>query len=368
MTSGRADRRQKPPREGPIRTASKKPLPPGALPPDALPDRDLETLEILLHHEPTDPRLDRFLAQRWPTYSRAAFQKLIRDGRVLVNDEPVTKPSAGVHRGDHVFVTLYKRQPLGIIPEPIPISILYEDDDFLVLNKAPGIIVHPARGNPHGTLVNAVAHHSAKLSRGCDPWRPGVVHRLDRDTSGVIIFAKSDTAHARLARQWEDRTVEKEYVAVVEGVPELDADVIDQPLGKDHHVREKYAVRRDGTGRSAASQYEVAEVFDGFSHLGVHPRTGRTHQIRVHLAHIGHRIVADRQYGSRDQLTLQEVARGKADHDEVLIARQALHASALTVRHPRTREVMHFEAPLPDDMSRLLDALRRWRRPGTPQP
>lgn len=338
-------------------------LPKGALRPEDLPERDLETLEIELHNEPVDPRLDLFLAHRWPAYSRATFQKLIRDGRVLVNDEPVTKPSASVHRGDHIFVTLYKRQRLGIIPEPIPIKILYEDDDMLAVNKAPGIIVHPARGNPHGTLVNAVAYHAEKLSMARGPWRPGVVHRLDRDTSGVIIFAKSDAAHARLARQWEQRTVEKEYLAVVEGVPELDADVIDQPLGKDDHVRERYAVRRDGSGQHATSHYEVTEAFDGFALVRVWPRTGRTHQIRVHMAHIGHRIVADRQYGSRDKITLQEIARGQADRDEVLIARQALHAAALTLKHPRTGEVLHFEAPLPDDMARLLEALRQWRQP-----
>jgi 23S rRNA pseudouridine1911/1915/1917 synthase len=339
-------------------------LPEGSLSPEELPERDLETFEIQLVHEPGDPRLDRFLAQRWPSHSRTTYQKLIRDGRVLINDEPVTKPSTEVHSGDHVFVTLYKRQPLGIIAEPIPISILYEDEDLLAVNKAPGIIVHPARGNVHGTLVNAVAYHAQALSKVGGPWRPGVVHRLDRDTSGIIIFAKNDEAHMRLARQWEDRTVEKEYVAVVEGVPELDADVIQAPLGKDRYVRDRYAVRRDGVGREASSHYEVAETFDGFSLLHVRPRTGRTHQIRVHLAHIGHRIVADRQYGSRDKVMLQEIARGRAVHDEVLIARQALHAGALTLRHPRTREVLHFEAPLPADMSHLLAALRQWRRGG----
>ena len=333
----------------------------GALPPESLPERDLETLEIELQHEPSETRLDRFLAQQWPTASRATYQKLIRDGRVLVNDEPVTKPSAEIHRGDHVFVTLYKRRPLGIIPEPIPIAVLYEDDDLIAINKAPGILVHPARGNPHGTLVNAVAWHAEHLSKVGGPWRPGVVHRLDRDTSGVILFAKTDTVHARLARQWEDRTVEKEYVAVVEGVPELDADVIDQPLGKDRHVRERYAVRRDGVGRAATSHYAVTETFDGFAVLRVCPKTGRTHQIRVHLAHIGHRIVADRQYGSRDRLTLQELARGGADHEEVLIVRQALHAASLRLVHPRTRRPISFEAPLPEDMTRLVTALRRWR-------
>ncbi|MBE3069349.1 MAG: RluA family pseudouridine synthase [Planctomycetes bacterium] len=341
-----------------------KPLPEGSLSPEALPERGLETLDIELQHEPGDPRLDRFLALRWPTYSRTTFQKLIRDGRVLVNDEPVTKPATDIHCGDRVFVTLYKRKSLGIVPEPIPIVVLYEDADLIVINKAPGILVHPARGNPHGTLVNAVAYHAEALSRGSDPYRPGVVHRLDRDTSGVIVFAKDDVAHARLARQWEDRKVGKEYLAIVEGVPELDADVIDQPLGRDRHVREKYAVRRDGTGRNAVSQYQVQERFDGFSLVSVNIKTGRTHQIRIHMAHIGHRVVADRQYGSRDQLALQELARGRADHDEVLIRRQALHAASLTVRHPTTRQELHFEAPLPDDMARTLDALRQWRPAG----
>ncbi|MBM4020166.1 MAG: RluA family pseudouridine synthase [Planctomycetes bacterium] len=338
-------------------------LPDGALPPEALPERDLETFDITLAHEPADARLDRFLAARWPSHSRTTYQKLVRDGRVLVNDEPVTKPSAQVHKGDHVFVTLYKRRPLGIIPEPIPIRVLYEDEDLVVVNKDAGIIVHPARSNPHGTLVNAVAYHAEHLSRVGGPWRPGVVHRLDRDTSGVIIFAKNDAAHARLARQWEDRTVEKEYAAIVEGVPQLDADVISEPLGKDHRVRERYMVHRGAGGREAHSRYEVAEAFDGFALVHVWPRTGRTHQIRVHLAHIGHRVVADRQYGSRDKVMLQELARGQADGDEVLISRQALHAAGLTIRHPRTREVLHFAAPLPEDMARLLAALRRWRAP-----
>ena len=333
----------------------------GALEPGALPKRDLATLEIELQHEPGDTRLDRFLAQRWPSHSRAMYQKLIRDGRVLVNDEPVTKPSSDVHRGDRIFVTLYRRQPLGIVPEPIPIRILYEDADLLVVDKDPGILVHPGRGNAHGTLVNAVAWRAETLSKTGGPWRPGVVHRLDRDTSGVIVFAKSDTAHARLGKQWEARTVQKEYLAIVEGVPELDADVIEHPLGKDRRVREKIAVRRDGTGRDASSHYEVVEAFDGFALLRVRPKTGRTHQIRVHLAAIGHRVVADRQYGSRDRLTLQEVARGRAEGDEVLIGRQALHAAALGILHPTTRKPLRFESPLPADMTRTLEALRRWR-------
>jgi len=341
---------------------TKHDLPEGSLSPDALPERDLETCEIELQNEPTVSRLDLFLASRWPSHSRSLYQKLIKDGRVLVNDEPCMKPSTEVHKGDRVFCTLYKRQPLGIIPEPIPIAVLYEDEEMVVVNKAPGIIVHPARGNPHGTLVNAVAYHAENLSKVGGPWRPGVVHRLDRDTSGVIVFAKNDTAHMRLARQWEDRTVEKEYVAIVEGVPELDADIISEPLGKDHRVRDRYSVRRDGSGRAASSHYEVSETFDGFAVLHVWPHTGRTHQIRVHLAHIGHKVVADRQYGSRDKVMLQEIARGRADHDEVLLARQALHAASLTLKHPATQAPLHFVAPLPEDMSKLLAALRQWRR------
>jgi len=336
-------------------------LPDGALPPETLPERDLRRLTVHLRREPTETRLDRFLAHHWPQYSRSAYQKLIRDGLVTVSGETVTKPSADVHLGDCVQVTLRKREPLGIVPEPIPIDVIYEDADLIAVAKAPGIIVHPARGNPHGTLVNAVAHHAESLSRGGDPWRPGVVHRLDRDTSGVIVFARNDEAHHRLARQWERRTVEKEYLAVVEGTPDLDADVIDRPLGRHHHVRERYAVKYDGTGRRAVSRYEVVERFDGFSAVRVRIHTGRTHQIRVHMAHIGHRVVADRQYGSRSKVTLQEIARGRADHDEVLIARQALHAARLGLAHPRNGEPLTLEAPLPDDMTRLLEALRTWR-------
>ncbi len=336
-------------------------LPDGALPPEALPERDLRRLAVRLGREPAETRLDRFLAQHWPQHSRSTYQKLIRDGRVTVGGEPVTKPSTDLHRGDCVEVTLRKREPLGIVPEPIPINVIYEDDDLLAVAKAPGIIVHPARGNPHGTLVNAVAHHAGSLSTGGDPWRPGVVHRLDRDTSGVIVFAKHDEAHHRLARQWERRSVLKEYLAVVEGTPDLDADVIDRPLGRHHHVRERYAVTFDGTGRRAVSRYEVDERFDGFSAVRVRIHTGRTHQIRVHMAHIGHRVVADRQYGSRSKVTLQEIARGRADRDAVLIARQALHASRLGLAHPRTGEPLTLEAPLPEDMTRLLGALRTWR-------
>ncbi len=333
----------------------------GPLPEDALPERELATLEITLQSAPSESRLDRFLAARWRGHSRSVYQKLIKAGRVLVNNEPVTKPSTEIHQGDHLFVTLLKRKPLGIVPEPIPIRVLYEDEDLIAVDKDPGLIVHPARGNAHGTLVNAVAWHAEHLSAVGGPWRPGVVHRLDRDTSGVIVLAKNDRAHLRLARQWEERTVEKEYLAVVEGVPDLDADVIDQPLGKDRRVRERYAVRRDGTGRAARSHWEVEERFDGFALVRVRPTTGRTHQIRIHLAHIGHRIVADRQYGSRDKLTLQDLARGRAEEDAVLLDRQALHASRLALRHPRTRAPLALEAPLPADMTATLAALRTWR-------
>ncbi len=337
----------------------------GALPEDQLPPRELATLEITLQSEPSEPRLDRFLAQRWAQHSRAAYQKLIKAGRVRVNGTSVTKPSAELHQGDHLHVTLMKRKPLGIVPEPIPIDVLYEDDDFLAVNKAPGILVHPARGNPHGTLVNAVAHHAERLSTGGDPYRPGVIHRLDRDTSGVILFAKHDDAHLALARQWEARTVRKQYVALVEGVPQLDADVVDQPLGKDPKVRERYAVRRDG--KAAHSQYEVVERFHGFALVHVWPKTGRTHQIRIHMAHVGHAVVADRMYGSGRRLTLRQVA-GDAlpadEADEVLIDRQALHAAALELRHPSTGEPMRLEAPLPKDMRRTLEALRHWRAAG----
>jgi 23S rRNA pseudouridine1911/1915/1917 synthase len=234
-----------------------------------------------------------------------------------------------------------------------------------VVNKPPGMVVHPARGHWSGTLAGALAHHFGDtLSALGGPTRPGIVHRLDRDTSGVILIAKNDLAHSRLSLQFQERTVRKEYFALVAGQPSLDRDVIDEPLGVHPQHRQKMAIRRDDPQRQAAETfYEVVERFLGFAAVRIEPKTGRTHQIRVHLGHIGCPVLCDRQYGGRARITRGEI-RGDPDDAAVLLQRHALHARRLRFTHPETGNPVEVEAPLPADMEAVLDELRRYRRPG----
>ena len=320
-----------------------------------------EIIELRVRPVHAGRRLDSFLAARFTERSRAFFQKLIRGGKVTVNARQV-KPSCDVAGGDVVRLELPPPEKREIVPEDIPLDILYEDDYFVVINKAAGMIVHPARGNWGGTLVNALAYHFEQLSGINGPERPGIVHRLDRDTTGLIVVAKSDMAHAQIARQWENRRVRKEYLALVEGRPELDADVIDRPIGRHSKVREKMTI--DGlNARQAITRYEVQRRFDGFAVLVAKPRTGRTHQIRVHLASIGCRILADAMYSSRSRFTLADLTGRAEDRETVLLERQALHARRLALWHPITGKLMEFEAPVPEDMARTIAALERHRNP-----
>jgi 23S rRNA pseudouridine1911/1915/1917 synthase len=222
------------------------------------------------------------------------------------------------------------------------------------------MVVHPAKGNWSGTLVNALQFHFDTLSTVAGENRPGVVHRLDRDTTGLLIVAKDDRAHRHLALQFEQRTIHKDYLALVSGVPERDSDYIDRTIGFHPTNREKMAIRlpEDG-GKQAVTFYEVLERFRGFAFVRCKPSTGRTHQIRVHLTHIGHPILADKAYSGRDRLTLGDLAGPNAQGAEtVLIDRQALHAHALHLTHPLTGQELHLTAPLPDDMARTLEAIR----------
>jgi len=304
-------------------------------------------------------RLDQYLAAALPDFSRTFIQKLIREGAVTVNGRQV-KPSYQIRRGDRVRVEVELPAGPAVAAEDIPLDILFEDEALIVVNKPPDMVVHPAKGHQSGTLVNALLGHTRTLSSTYGELRAGIVHRLDRDTSGVILAAKTDAAHAALAAQFEARTVEKHYLAVVEREPELDSDLIDAPLGRSRRNPEAMAVRRDG--KPAQTIYRVARRFRGFAELDVQPLTGRTHQIRVHLAHIGHPVVADLLYSHRAALYRSELlGREPSADEEPLIERQALHARSIAIDHPLSGQRMVFEAPVPGDMAQLLATLGELR-------
>lgn len=314
-------------------------------------------------------RLDRYLVDRIPFLSRTSLQRLIREQAVHVNGR-VPKPSTRLRLGDHIIAVLPPPPSTEIHAEQILIDVIYEDEHLIVLNKRDDILVHPARSHLSGTLINALAWHFQHSSGGSlssvgeEFARPGVVHRLDRHTTGVIVFGKSDTAHWRLARQFEHRRTNKRYLAVVHGRMEPHADVIDLPLGKHHTVRDRYAVRWDDTGKPSVTIYRVRELYDDFSLVELELKTGRTHQIRVHLSHIGFPIVGDDIYGGR-HLTVGHIV-GAAGADQLsprdhVIRRQALHAALLGFTHPITESPMELQAPLHDDMALLVRLLRCYR-------
>jgi 23S rRNA pseudouridine1911/1915/1917 synthase len=305
-------------------------------------------------------RIDKYLHGRFRNLSRHFIQNAIKAGTVKVNGQPV-KPSFKLSHRDVIEFVLPEPEKKEIEPEDIPLDVIYEDDDLIILNKPPDLIVHPARGNKHGTLVNALAHYSEQLSSGLGEFRPGIVHRLDRNTTGVMVVTKHDMAQWKVAKQFELRQVEKSYLAIVHGTPELTADRIDLPLGVHPKIREKYAIRPE-TGKEAVTFYEVIEAFRGFSLIHCKPRTGRTHQIRVHLSHLKHPIVADDMYGGKLVYPWQ-LADAEPTVEEPVITRCALHAWTLEFTHPTTEQRVKFEAPLPDDMQHLLTLLRHHRTP-----
>jgi 23S rRNA pseudouridine1911/1915/1917 synthase len=280
---------------------------------------------------------------------------------VRVNQQG-TKVAHRLAAGDHVSVVLPPMNAAGPHPENIPLDILYEDDAIIAVNKPPGMVVHPARGHWSGTLASALSFHFQELSRVGGETRPGIVHRLDRDTSGVIVVAKTDPMHFALAAQFENRTTEKEYFAITSGVPDRDRDLIDQPIGIHPHQREKMAIRAGhSTSREATTFYEVLERFAGFAAVRVLPKTGRTHQIRVHLAHIGCPVLCDKLYGGRSVITRDELWRWDSFPAEVrvILNRQALHAHRIKLAHPATGQPIEFTAPLPADLQGVLDELRQ---------
>ena len=318
---------------------------------------EVKTFEFSIRGPVQYRRIDSYLASRFPDYSRTFVKKLIEHGGVTVGGVPV-KPSHAPRPGDIIVARVPAPLTTALQPEDIAIDILYEDDWIIVVNKAPDMVVHPAKGHQSGTLVNAVAYHCAGLSGCAGELRPGIVHRLDRDTSGVILLAKDDAVHKQVADQFQARTVRKEYVAVCEGRFELDSDAIDAPIGPHARFAERMAVRYD-VGRKARTVYEVAERLADFTVVRCFPFSGRTHQIRVHLQHVGHPIVCDAAYGRRDAIYLSDLTGRESNaSEEPLLARQALHARRLTIYHPALQREVCFEAEMPRDMMALVSALR----------
>jgi 23S rRNA pseudouridine1911/1915/1917 synthase len=280
--------------------------------------------------------------------SRSQARRWIEQGRVRVNEREVAA-SLRVRAGDLVEAIPPDPEPSSVAPESIPLAVLHEDEDLIVLDKPAGIVVHPAPGHPGGTLVNALLHHCDDLTGVGDVLRPGIVHRLDRGTSGVLVVAKSDLAHRHLAEQFRDHSVDRVYLALVRGTPGAESGTVDLPIGRHVRDRKRMSVRTRG-GREAATQWRVARRFSrsGRTLLEVRPRTGRTHQIRVHLATIGLPIVGDPVYG-----------RGGRAAPESSLERPALHAERLAFTHPRTGQRLDFRTPPPPDLAKLLAALER---------
>lgn len=302
-------------------------------------------------------RLDVYLSEVEHVATRAQVQRLIRSGHVLLDGRPV-KPSHHTHGGEHVAITIPDPEPSRMEPESIPLDIVYEDRSLLVVNKPAGMVVHPGSGVRQGTLANALLAHCTDLSGIGGVLRPGIVHRLDKGTSGLLLVAKDDRTHLALSEDLKARRIKREYLAVVWGVPPK-GESIETLIGRSRSDRKKMAVLRTD-GRRAITRFEIKEAFEFASLLGVTLQTGRTHQIRVHLAHIGHPVFGDPTYGGRRRKygSLSKTAMERARGCLALIERQALHARSLTFKHPGTGQELRFEAPLPGDMKKLIVALR----------
>lgn len=337
----------------------------------------LEHLRIEVRRIRNVRRLDKYLADRvGRPRSRNALQRFIREGNVTVNQK-VVKPSYSLRAGDTIDLMLPSVQPKEIPPEPIPLDVVYEDDDIIAINKQANLIIHPARGNWSGTLVNALAHYFkinwrdiSDLPVNGEVFRPGIVHRLDRDTTGIILVAKTELALWRLGWQFENRKIQKTYTAICHNLFKLDEDVIDAPLGRHPRIREKYAVHHL-TGKAfptavkdAFTRYKVLKRLGklehysgGFTLVELYPKTGRTHQLRVHCSYLGHPMVGDHMYGGGPLYMSQLEGRGDVAEGP-LITRQALHAHTIEFAHPRTNKMMKLEAPWPEDFTNTLKVLQ----------
>jgi 23S rRNA pseudouridine1911/1915/1917 synthase len=332
------------------------------LTPPGSPSLKTEPVEITAKLRTEGVRLDQYLVSVFPDHSRSVIQKVIDAGGVMVNGSPA-KASYRVRHGDQIRIWPPEPTHDLPVPEDIPLDVLYEDEILAVVNKPPDMVVHPAKGHWSGTLVNALQHRFGQLSQLNGDYRPGIVHRLDRDTSGVILVAKDELAHRELSDQFERRKIFKEYTAITAGVLDRDSDYIEGRIARHPRDRLKMIVSDEPEdSKEACSYYEVIERFRGFTLCRIQPRTGRTHQIRVHLASVGCPVLADKIYGGRDCLKLCDLVPNlDPQSDEILMSRQALHASRLRFQHPRLGRVIEGEAPLPADFVKTLEALRLYR-------
>ncbi len=321
------------------------PLNNGSVPPDFI--------HIKAEESDKDVRIDLFLKERLGL-SRSRIKGLIEDGYVRCLSGSVlraVKPSYKIRPGDEIRVFLPKRPPQGLLPEPIPLNILYRDEDIVVIDKPPGMVVYPSAGHPSGTVVNALLYHIGRLCEIGGPLRPGVVHRLDKDTSGVMVFALSEKAYYGLVEIFKKRTLKRRYLCLACGDMEGEEGIINLPIGRSSSDRKRFSTRTRSP-KEAVTQWRVLERFGLATFLEVSLKTGRTHQIRVHLASRGHPVCGDRTYGRKTYL---ELKRGRV----VRFPRQMLHAETLAFRHPVTGEEMEFTSPIPDDMKEALEILRK---------
>ena len=312
-----------------------------------------ETREATVGDTQRGLRLDRALGELFPGYSRNFLANLVTEGHVQVDGRPATRPSQRVDPGQRLAITVPDATPSGLVSQDLPLTVLYEDADLVVIDKPAGLVVHPAAGHPDQTLVNALLFHVRDLSGIGGEIRPGIVHRLDKDTSGVMIIAKHDDAHRRLKSAWGTDAVSKEYLALVYGMPAAQKGVIDAPIARDPKERKRMAVVAGG--RASVTEYEVKERLRYASLLRCRLHTGRTHQIRVHLKHLGHPIVGDPVYSGPQWRGIPEK---RVQRVIAALQRQMLHAASITFVHPISGQPLTIEAPLPSDFRAILNLLR----------